>query len=116
MVGDLSGRRKQKCFIHCAVGLWVSWSAAVCVSAVWNAVKGAVRMTTEVAAVLLLLLLPWLSVCSADVPLPAAVPCQVCGAQATLPHINCANMDCNELFIACPACKTKCAAVSRGRS
>jgi predicted sulfurtransferase len=24
-----------------------------------------------------------------------------------LPHMNCANMDCNELFIACPPCKSK---------
>ncbi len=40
--------------------------------------------------------------------LPAAVPCYVCGtAQAQLPHVNCANMDCNELFIACAACKSK---------
>lgn len=31
----------------------------------------------------------------------------LCGGEATLPHINCANMDCNELFLACAACKTK---------
>lgn len=38
--------------------------------------------------------------------LPAAVPCQLCGsAAAQLPHVNCANMDCNELFIACSNCK-----------
>jgi hypothetical protein len=48
------------------------------------------------------------SAAAADLPLPAAVPCQLCGASnATLPHVNCANIDCNELFIACPACKTK---------
>lgn len=40
--------------------------------------------------------------------LPAAVPCSMCGeAPAALPHVNCANIDCNELFIACNACKTK---------
>ncbi|KAF6265177.1 hypothetical protein COO60DRAFT_1119106 [Scenedesmus sp. NREL 46B-D3] len=40
--------------------------------------------------------------------LPAAVPCQLCGeAPAALPHVNCANIDCNELFIACSTCKTK---------
>jgi len=40
--------------------------------------------------------------------LPAAVACQVCAdATATLPHVNCANMDCNELFIACDACKKR---------
>jgi predicted sulfurtransferase len=37
--------------------------------------------------------------------LPAAVPCQLCReAPARLPHINCANIDCNELFLACAAC------------
>lgn len=41
-------------------------------------------------------------------PLPAAIPCQVCGSpQAFLPHMNCANIDCNELFVACESCKTK---------
>ncbi|PNW83046.1 hypothetical protein CHLRE_06g304600v5 [Chlamydomonas reinhardtii] len=41
-------------------------------------------------------------------PLPAAVPCQVCGSPASqLPHVNCANIDCNELFIACAPCKAK---------
>ncbi|MEW5313610.1 MAG: hypothetical protein WDW38_005164 [Sanguina aurantia] len=40
--------------------------------------------------------------------LPAAIPCQVCnGATAQLPHINCANIDCNELFISCTACQTR---------
>lgn len=43
-------------------------------------------------------------------PLPAAVPCQVCGVgEAQLPHVNCANIDCNELFIACAECKAKLA-------
>ncbi|KAI3436466.1 hypothetical protein D9Q98_005883 [Chlorella vulgaris] len=37
--------------------------------------------------------------------LEAAAPCQVCGATAVLPHMNCANIDCNKLFIACEACK-----------
>jgi len=42
--------------------------------------------------------------------LPAAVPCQVCGcAAAELPHVNCANIDCNELFIACASCKSRLA-------
>ena len=41
-------------------------------------------------------------------PLPAAIPCQVCGSpDASLPHMNCANIDCNELFVACEPCKTK---------
>ncbi|KAF8055836.1 STR8 [Scenedesmus sp. PABB004] len=39
--------------------------------------------------------------------LPAAVPCALCGGVAALPHVNCANIDCNELFIACAACKTR---------
>lgn len=37
--------------------------------------------------------------------LPAAAPCQMCGGRAELPHANCANIDCNKLFLACPACK-----------
>ncbi|GAX76344.1 hypothetical protein CEUSTIGMA_g3790.t1 [Chlamydomonas eustigma] len=38
--------------------------------------------------------------------LPAAVPCQICNsADAQLPHMNCANIDCNELFISCTSCK-----------
>ncbi len=38
--------------------------------------------------------------------LPAAVGCQLCGGtQATLPHLNCANIDCARLFVACNACK-----------
>lgn len=42
-----------------------------------------------------------------EAPLAAAAPCSVCGAEAVLPHMNCANIDCNKLFIACDACKTK---------
>lgn len=38
--------------------------------------------------------------------LPAAVGCQLCGGpQAMLPHLNCANIDCARLFVACDACK-----------
>lgn len=40
--------------------------------------------------------------------LPAAVPCQLCSsAPAKLPHMNCANIDCNELFIACASCRER---------
>mmetsp|Transcript_18341 Transcript_18341/g.55232 ORF Transcript_18341/g.55232 Transcript_18341/m.55232 type:complete len:735 (+) Transcript_18341:409-2613(+) len=40
--------------------------------------------------------------------LPAAVPCQLCeGPLATLPHCNCANLDCARLFVACDTCKVK---------
>jgi hypothetical protein len=39
--------------------------------------------------------------------LPAARPCAVCGATPQLPHINCANVDCNLLFLACAACKAR---------
>ncbi|KAL4457423.1 hypothetical protein ABPG75_012288 [Micractinium tetrahymenae] len=42
-----------------------------------------------------------------EAPLDAAAPCQVCGAEAVLPHMNCANIDCNKLFIACDGCKGK---------
>jgi rhodanese-related sulfurtransferase len=38
--------------------------------------------------------------------LPAAAPCRVCGGEAALPHGNCANIDCNRLFLACEACKS----------
>lgn len=38
--------------------------------------------------------------------LPAAVACQLCaGSIATLPHLNCANIDCSRLFVACNHCK-----------
>ena len=36
--------------------------------------------------------------------LPAAVSC-ACGQPAALPHLNCANIDCNRLFLACSACQ-----------
>ena len=39
-------------------------------------------------------------------PLAAAAPCARCGAPATLPHLNCANIDCNDLFLSCDACKS----------
>ena len=40
--------------------------------------------------------------------LAAAMPCAVCGAaDAALPHLNCANIDCNRLFLACRACAGK---------
>ncbi|KAK9906879.1 hypothetical protein WJX75_009638 [Coccomyxa subellipsoidea] len=39
--------------------------------------------------------------------LPAAAPCQMCNGTAELPHENCANIDCNKLFLACPTCKAK---------
>ncbi|GLC36573.1 hypothetical protein PLESTM_000461600 [Pleodorina starrii] len=40
--------------------------------------------------------------------LRAAVPCSLCGSpDSQLPHVNCANIDCNELFIACAACKQR---------
>ncbi|KAK9845288.1 hypothetical protein WJX81_002464 [Elliptochloris bilobata] len=37
--------------------------------------------------------------------LPAAAACALCGGGAHLPHLNCANLDCNRLFLACNACK-----------
>jgi predicted sulfurtransferase len=40
-----------------------------------------------------------------DPALPAAAPCVRCGGPAHLPHMNCSNIDCNQLFIACEACK-----------
>lgn len=33
--------------------------------------------------------------------LVAAAPCAACGETASLPHMNCANIDCNKLFLAC---------------
>lgn len=42
-----------------------------------------------------------------EAPLEAAVPCQLCGGRAVLPHANCANIDCNKLFIACDACRSQ---------
>ncbi|KAK9807219.1 hypothetical protein WJX73_010323 [Symbiochloris irregularis] len=37
--------------------------------------------------------------------LVAAQPCALCGGQAVLPHMNCANIDCNRLFLACANCR-----------
>ena len=37
--------------------------------------------------------------------LPAATGCAVCGGIGEAPPINCANIDCNNLFIGCRACK-----------
>jgi hypothetical protein len=37
--------------------------------------------------------------------LPAAASCQLCGGKPELPHENCANIDCNKLFLACAGCK-----------
>jgi predicted sulfurtransferase len=42
-----------------------------------------------------------------EAPLEAAAPCALCGGTAELPHTNCANIDCNKLFMACPGCKTQ---------
>ena len=42
-----------------------------------------------------------------EAPLEAAAPCAVCGGTAELPHANCANIDCNKLFLGCPECKTQ---------
>jgi hypothetical protein len=39
--------------------------------------------------------------------LPAAAPCALCGGSAQLPHMNCANIDCNRLFLACAACRVR---------
>ena len=40
--------------------------------------------------------------------LPAAVPCEICGAaEAETPHTNCALMDCNRHFLACSACRAR---------
>jgi predicted sulfurtransferase len=41
-----------------------------------------------------------------EAPLVAAAPCALCGGTAQLPHTNCANIDCNKLFMACEGCKT----------
>ena len=37
--------------------------------------------------------------------LPAAEGCTACEGPAQLPHMNCSNVDCNRLFLACPACQ-----------
>ena len=36
-----------------------------------------------------------------------AVSCQLCGGPARLPHRNCANLDCNRLFVACNDCAVR---------
>ena len=36
--------------------------------------------------------------------LPAAAPCLLCGGRASLPHLNCSNIDCNLLFLSCRPC------------
>ena len=36
-----------------------------------------------------------------------AASCALCGGAAQLPHMNCANLDCNRLFLACSACKAR---------
>ena len=38
-------------------------------------------------------------------PLEAVADCALCGKKAVLPHLNCANVDCNKLFLACEECK-----------
>eukprot|EP00213_Chloropicon_mariensis_P007304 CAMPEP_0197474052 /NCGR_PEP_ID=MMETSP1309-20131121/5485_1 /TAXON_ID=464262 /ORGANISM="Genus nov. species nov., Strain RCC998" /LENGTH=427 /DNA_ID=CAMNT_0043013495 /DNA_START=306 /DNA_END=1589 /DNA_ORIENTATION=- len=42
-----------------------------------------------------------------DGNLKAVSPCAICGATAQAPHLNCANVDCNKLFLACEKCKPK---------
>ena len=44
---------------------------------------------------------------AARAAMPAATPCAVCGAPPQLPHINCANVDCNLLFLACGGCQAR---------
>jgi predicted sulfurtransferase len=44
---------------------------------------------------------------SAASHIPCATPCVLCGGKGDLPHINCANVDCNLLFIACKSCKER---------
>jgi len=39
--------------------------------------------------------------------LRAAAGCRVCGGEAEAPPINCANIDCNRIFLACPGCKQR---------
>jgi predicted sulfurtransferase len=42
-----------------------------------------------------------------DEPLVAVANCALCGGEAILPHLNCANVDCNKLFLACQGCQDK---------
>eukprot|EP00210_Caulerpa_lentillifera_P008233 g7860.t1 len=47
-----------------------------------------------------------ISVDGSQKELPSSIKCQICGNEAQVPHVNCANIDCNRLFIACAECKT----------
>ena len=38
-------------------------------------------------------------------PLEPVANCALCGDKAILPHLNCANVDCNKLFLACQKCQ-----------
>jgi predicted sulfurtransferase len=38
-------------------------------------------------------------------PLEPVADCTLCGDKAILPHLNCANVDCNKLFLACQRCQ-----------
>lgn len=40
-------------------------------------------------------------------PLEPVVGCSICGGKAILPHLNCANVDCNKLFLACQECQVR---------
>lgn len=40
-------------------------------------------------------------------PLVPVANCALCGGTAILPHLNCANVDCNKLFLACLDCQEK---------
>lgn len=44
---------------------------------------------------------------AAEVPMPAAQPCALCGGEPELPHVNCANVDCNLLFLCCAECRKR---------
>ena len=41
----------------------------------------------------------------AQEPLEPVASCALCGGKAILPHLNCANVDCNKLFLACQECQ-----------
>ncbi|KAI8112942.1 hypothetical protein M9434_004261 [Picochlorum sp. BPE23] len=43
----------------------------------------------------------------AQEPLEPVASCALCGGKAILPHLNCANVDCNKLFLACQECQDK---------
>jgi predicted sulfurtransferase len=43
-----------------------------------------------------------------DGQLKTVAPCAICGeTEGQAPHLNCANVDCNKLFLACEKCKPK---------